>query len=209
MIRENPINFRFKIAVVGEENSGKTSLVHCFAEQSMSRTLMGRNDVLMKTLRLRSGELVELKLWDTVESSRRSLTPFHYRGADGVVITYDATIPNPVLNVREWLKEVKLHTKGTDVVIFVAATKCDLQYKNMQGIEAVRKQLAEKADSFFETSTSKEEHVQNLFRTMAEMLVARRVLGFDRSSKMHSIIIGHDDDNFQTGANEQSRKCCS
>lgn len=205
------VDYRIKVAVVGQEASGKSSLINCFSGHTVSEGVLGGNDVIIKLLRLHTGELVQVQVWDTVDqpSSRRSLAPHHYRGADGVVIVYDVTTRNPLVKVRECLKEVRTHTKGSDVVVFVAGTKRDLENKNKHSIETLQKTMAAEADGFFETSSVTGENVTELFQTMAELLVARRSLGLGRSSRPHSIRLGQDPEAISTRADKQRRKCCS
>ena len=48
---------------------------------------------------------VKLQLWDTAGQERfQTITANYYRGAEGVILVYDASAAQTFSNVRNWLK---------------------------------------------------------------------------------------------------------
>lgn len=73
------------------------------------------------------GERVKLTIWDTAGQERfRTLTSSYYRGAQGVVLVYDATSGESFNNLRSiWQKELQVHADINEMVLMVVANKID------------------------------------------------------------------------------------
>jgi len=82
-----------KLFFLGDSEVGKTSLVMRFCEGRFEENFMVTIGVDCKSkLMDRSGRRLKLQVWDTAGHERfRTITPAYYRGAMGVIITYDVT----------------------------------------------------------------------------------------------------------------------
>ena len=114
---------------------------------------------------------------DTASKERfRDIARSYYRGTNGFIIVYDVTDENSCNNVSSWLKEVKTN-KGDDAVTAVVGTKSDLRApqsdKRLPGTEQLQHQLRDEGvHAFLEASAKTGEGVDDVFRTVAQ-LVAR------------------------------------
>ena len=121
----------------------------------------------------------------------RDIARSYYRGTNGFIIVYDVT-DNSYNNVSSWLKEVKLN-KGDDAVTVVVGTKTDLRApqseKRLPGTEQLQRQLRDEGThAFLEASAKTGEGVDDVFRTVAQ-LVAR-----DRPGEAAALELGKENE---------------
>ena len=122
----------------------------------------------------------------------RDIARSYYRGTNGFIIVYDVTDDNSYNNVSSWLKEVKLN-KGDDAVTVVVGTKTDLRApqseKRLPGTEQLQRQLRDEGThAFLEASAKTGEGVDDVFRTVAQ-LVAR-----DRPGEAAALELGKENE---------------
>ena len=85
----------FKVVLLGDTNTGKTSLVLRFVDGSFREE--GRSSTvgaffLTKRLTVQQRMTCKLLLWDTAGQERyRAITSAYYRGAVGALLVYDVT----------------------------------------------------------------------------------------------------------------------
>lgn len=70
-------------------------------------------------------QFVKLQVWDTAGQERfRGLTKSYYKGADAVILVYDATNPQSFEDVTSyWIKETKQYSPPDRIFCFI--NKCD------------------------------------------------------------------------------------
>lgn len=99
-VEKNPKNFSpyefdslFKIVLIGESNSGKTSMLLRFADSVFSDKYLCTIgvDFKIKTLKI-DDKIVKMQVWDTAGQERfRSISIAYYRNSHGCVAIYDIT----------------------------------------------------------------------------------------------------------------------
>lgn len=121
-------NFLFKIIVVGENDTGKSHLIHRYIKGSIAKHKFPTTGVefYTKPVPLKSGGTVKAQIWDTPGSERyKPITLPHYRKSVGALIMYDLTDLESFTSVKKQLKEVRVHAKP-DIVIMLVGNKLDL-----------------------------------------------------------------------------------
>ena len=91
MIKDNDRGF--KIIIAGSSGVGKSSLLMRFVDNVWSGNLLSTIgvDFKFKTLNVQNRK-IKLQIWDTAGSEAfRSIVSAYYRGADAVVLVFDAT----------------------------------------------------------------------------------------------------------------------
>ena len=64
-------------------------------------------------MRTIAGKRVKMTIWDTAGQERfRTLTSSYYRGAQGILLTYDVTRRQTFEHLNQWLQEVDVYTPG-------------------------------------------------------------------------------------------------
>lgn len=71
------------------------------------------------------GELtVKLTIWDTAGQERfRTLTSSYYRGCQGIILVFDLTSQQSLLNIQNWLKEIDVFTAPPEPVKLLVGNK--------------------------------------------------------------------------------------
>lgn len=95
----------FKIIIVGNYRTGKTSLLCKYTNQEYcpgSDNSTMSVDFSVKTLE-RNNKKIKLQIWDTAGQERfRTATASYYRGARGVLLVYDITNRESFHNIMFW-----------------------------------------------------------------------------------------------------------
>lgn len=128
---ENNYDDVFKIVVVGESLVGKTCLLSTYIpsirEKSTSKSQY--NDFEAKSIVLKSGEIVDVQVWDlSGQAEFREIAGVYYTGADGILIVYDLTNENSFVAVQDWLDDVKSQIDCKNILL--VGNKLDLCDEN-------------------------------------------------------------------------------
>ena len=119
----------YKLVIVGDHCSGKTSLMRRFAKNEFGDD----NTLIIDDLNVRVIELdgvrIKLFVWHIRTISRYNVIPsgdrrIYYRGAAGVIIAYDSSKEETFNNVPNWVEEVKTFGRP-DMKLLIVGTKCD------------------------------------------------------------------------------------
>ena len=104
--------------------------------------------------------MIKLQIWDTAGQERfRTITKTYYKGAHGIILTYDVTDQNSFKNIRNWIKQIEANAQ-TNVKKVLVGNKCDKPDRVVTGEEG--KKLADDY-SFFETSAKINQNVDEVF----------------------------------------------
>ncbi|CAJ1915189.1 unnamed protein product [Cylindrotheca closterium] len=161
----------FKVVMLGDAFTGKTSLVMRFAEgyyRETSRNATVGASFTTKRLTVR-GVTSKIQIWDTSGQDQfKRLASMYYKQAAAAIICYDISSPETFEAVKSWIDE--LQSKATNrIVIGICATKSDL-VRNADTAEV--EQLAEQTGSIFFTTSAKDNtNVHLLFEKVAEQVL--------------------------------------
>ena len=117
------------------------------------------------------GKTIKLQIWDTAgQESFQSITKIFYRGAHGVLLTYDMTQLDSYMNLQHWFSEIKNQSEP-DALIFLVANKKDKETEREVSTAKGESFAREKGlHGFFETSAKSGEGVEDTFISAAKML---------------------------------------
>lgn len=75
------------------------------------------------------GKSVKMQIWDTAGQERfKTITASYYKGAHGIILTYDITDKQSFKDIENWLSEVEKHA-SENVVRLLVGNKSDLESK--------------------------------------------------------------------------------
>eukprot|EP00826_Nyctotherus_ovalis_P041965 TRINITY_DN4278_c0_g3_i2.p1 TRINITY_DN4278_c0_g3~~TRINITY_DN4278_c0_g3_i2.p1 ORF type:complete len:189 (+),score=43.22 TRINITY_DN4278_c0_g3_i2:110-676(+) len=154
-----------KIVMLGENGTGKSCIISRYMDNTF-RSLEPTEYANFKTKTLASPNgNCEIKqvVWDTAgQEIYRSLAPFYYRDADGVVLVYSVTDEKSFKELKYWVGEVQLNSKK-DVLMTVVGNKSDLvDEETVSEVEASEFAKAHEA-SFFLVSAKENINVTEMF----------------------------------------------
>lgn len=142
MIKQQPPQARnnsehlFKVLVVGEASTGKTSFIKRYVHHFFSRAYKATIgvDFALKTLQYDESTLVRLQLWDIAGQERfGSMTRVYYRDAVGAFLVFDVNRPKTFESVLRWKKDLDTKVSlsdGSTIPCLLLANKCDLVQPN-------------------------------------------------------------------------------
>ncbi|XP_017843443.1 ras-related protein Rab-43 [Drosophila busckii] len=170
---EENFDFLFKIVLVGDCCTGKTSILQRFKTgnyvEKHGNTI--GVDFSMKTIEIESKQ-VKLQIWDTAGQERfRTITQSYYRANNGVIIVYDITKRSTFANLQKWIEEVRRYT-ASNVLIILIGNKCDLEAEREVDFEEARQMCQYIPEILFvmETSAKENTNVEDAFRCLATEL---------------------------------------
>lgn len=118
-----------KLIIIGDSNTGKTSLTKLFCNNvfSTKRESTVGIDFASKTLTIGKHKVV-LQIWDTAGQERyKSVSQSYYRGSNGAFIVFDVTNIESLKNINKWINRIKDNeTMIKDVLVI--GNKVDLDY---------------------------------------------------------------------------------
>jgi small GTP-binding protein len=150
-------DYLFKILLIGESSAEKTQFVDKFIGENCPI----RGDFTIKIINI-EGKIIKLQIWDTAGQERfRTITKTYYKGAHGIILTYDVTDQNSFKNIRNWIKQIEANAQ-TNVCKVLVGNKCDKPDRVVTEDEGQK--LAQDFNmSFFETSAKTNQNVNEVF----------------------------------------------
>ena len=115
-------------------------------------------------------KLIKLQIWDTAGQERfRTITKTYYKGAHGIILTYDVTDQNSFKNIRNWIKQIEANAQ-TNVKKVLVGNKCDKPDRVVTEEEG--KKLADDFNmNFFETSAKTNKNVSEVFNFLTQEIL--------------------------------------
>jgi len=168
----------FKLVMLGESFTGKTSLVLRFAEgyyRESSRNPTVGAFFITKRLTVQ-GMTAKIQIWDTAGQEQfKRLAPMYYKNAAAAIICYDVTSPKSFETLEYWMDKLRQNIAEGGIVIAMCATKCDLEdHPDTSKAEAL---AAETGAIFLKTSSKTNSNVHQLFEKVTE-----KVLDYQREN---------------------------
>lgn len=189
----------FKLLIIGESGVGKTCLLLRFTDDSFTAnhlTTIGI-DFKIKIINFEEKQ-IKLQIWDTAGQERfRTITKTYYKGAHGIILTYDVTDENSFKNIRNWVKQIEQNAQ-TNVCKVLVGNKCDREDRKITYEEGA-KLASEFKMQFFETSAKSNHNVNETFTFLTKDILSTS----DPKPKDNSItIVGKNTEN------KKKDKCC-
>jgi Ras-related protein Rab-1A len=166
----------FKILMIGDPSVGKSSLLLRYADNEFTNNFISTIgvDYKEKSVQLNNNNKVNIQIWDTAGQERfRTITSSYYRGAQGMILTFDLSNEASFKSLSKWLQEVERYAEE-DVVVVLAGNKLDMgqaTFKvNAQEIEDFKSKYGL---DYFQTSAKDGTNVSQLFQRLTEQVVER------------------------------------
>ena len=161
---KDKIFYSVKIIIIGDQNVGKTNIIHRFTDGEFSNQYMITigMDYISHNIKINKN-IFHLQLWDTAGSERfRSITKGYFSNSACAIIVYDITNEKSFDSIKEWVNECKLYT-NKNIHLVLVGNKNDL--KEQRKIEKEQgEELAKEYDmKFFEASALTGDNIEEIF----------------------------------------------
>ena len=81
-------------------------------------------------------KVCKLQIWDTAGQERfKTITSSYYKGAHGIIVTYDITDRDSFNAVHTWMSEVEKYSLQGDITRILVGNKSDLENKRAVSFE--------------------------------------------------------------------------
>jgi Ras-related protein Rab-5C len=159
--------YEIKIVLLGDINVGKTSIVLRYSKNIFKNhyppTIRGA--YTQKNLLLQNGILIKFHIWDTSGQERyRTMSKLYYLDAEAIILVYDISNEESVINLKYWIQEIKNNVNIYNIILAIAANKCDI--KEIDGKVDIKKGKKFADDNnliFYETSALKGIGIEKMF----------------------------------------------
>jgi small GTP-binding protein len=168
---QNKYDHLFKLLIIGESGVGKTCLLLRFTDDSFTAnhlTTIGI-DFKIKIINLEEKQ-IKLQIWDTAGQERfRTITKTYYKGAHGIILTYDVTDDNSFKNIRNWVRQIEQNAQSNVCKVLVG-NKSDREDRKVS-FEEGSKLAKEFNMQFFETSAKSNYNVNESFTFLTKEIL--------------------------------------
>ena len=167
--------FNWKIMLLGDETSGKTSLaIHYLSDifpEDNNKLIIGVD--FYTTMTNYNGHRCLLQIWVFGGEERfRFLLHQYCKGANGALFLYNITNPSSLDHLPEWIHLIRDNVGN--IPIMLVGTEAHLEEQRVvtreQGFQVAR---THNLSGFIEVSSKTGQNVERLFETMTEILINR------------------------------------
>jgi len=155
---------KFKLIVVGDQNTGKSCILNRFANEIFEENYQATIglDFLNKIVNI-NGQEVHLVLYDTAGQEKfRSLIPMYIREAQIILLIYDITSKESFESIPKWFSDI-LNVKNDEAIFALVGNKIDLNDKRVVSFEEGKNLANEKNIIFEEVSAKDGQNFNELF----------------------------------------------
>lgn len=188
-----------KILLIGDSSVGKSSMLSRYVDNKFSSDFITTVGIDFKNISIKTKNEtnVKLQIWDTAGQERfKTITAAYYRGAQGVILTYDITQQETFKNILHWKRALDHHA-SKNIKIILVGNKIDLEHLRQVSKDMGRNLANEMRIPFIEISAKDDINVTDAYSLLIEEL-----MNIDNTSINRSISIVP----IQPYIN--SKKCC-
>ena len=214
---------KFKLIVVGDINTGKSSILNRFTKNVFEehyQSTIGL-DFISKNYTIHNQE-VRLVLYDTAGQEKfRSLIPMYIREAQIILLIYDISNKNSFDSIPKWFSDI-LNVKDDEAVFGLIGNKNDLNDKREVTYEEGKKLADEKNIIFEEISAKTGNNINEFFHDKVFEALYNKFRNKFKNDNENNINYNlentesytipesniHIDDNKDINTKKKKKKCC-
>ena len=170
-----PLPQSFKLVVVGDSSTGKTSILERLLNNSFQSDNFPTIGIEFKSyLTNVDGQQVKLNLWDTAGQERyRAVAKSYFRNASGALLVFSIADYESFANVEKWLADLQAGCLPNAVFLLVG-NKTDLADRRQVTEEEAKTLAARHGLDYIETSAKTSSNITEAFARIT-MTICNRV----------------------------------
>ena len=163
----------FKVILIGDSNTGKTSLINRFVNKTFDEKYLCTIgvDFFMKTIEV-DEQTIKLQIWDTAGMEKyKSISSSYYRGSHAAFVIFDLTNKNTFDSITKWIEAYhKSNNPQFQKNVILIGNKSDLvDSREITRAEAENFAKMNKMVSW-ETSAKEGNNVEEVFTYIGQLL---------------------------------------
>lgn len=112
-------------------------------------------------------KVCKLQIWDTAGQERfKTITSSYYKGAHGIIVTYDITDRDSFNAVHNWMQEAEKYSPNDNITRILVGNKSDLENKRAVSADEGQEMANHYGVRFLETSAKECKNVDQAFQLM-------------------------------------------
>jgi small GTP-binding protein len=171
---------KYKIIIIGDEGSGKSSLLLKFTEGTFQYKIYTTIGVDLKAKYMNIyGTIIKLHIWDTAGQERfRSIIRTYYATTSGIILVFDLANRESFLNLKIWINELRYVDKDCCPILLVG-NKVDLKSNHQVTNKEIEDFIINNKlnMSYLEASAKSDINIKEIF-----IEIAKKVLNDDIDS---------------------------
>ena len=199
-------DYNFKVTLAGKKGAGKTSLIKRITEdkfsESYAQTMAGdAYNIFYEVKKDKTSKNLKLAFWDTSgEEQYLSITKLYFKGAHAVLIVYDITDKESLLQLEYWIKGVN-DCVSPMTRLYLIGSKNDLVEKRKVDIEEVEDLAAKINSPLLEVSSKTGDGIEELVNKLIQDLI-------DNRAWPRTLANLRDERRRLSSYSTQKKKCC-
>jgi small GTP-binding protein len=162
LLKLNNYDYIFKIIIVGDTNTGKTSLFKKYINFNSNNISTIGVDYYTKELYLNNKD-IKLQLWDTAGQEKYlSITKSYYRNANCILLCFDLTNEKTFNSLDMWIKNIN-DLKNDKAIIYLLGNKCDMKNTVISKSRINNFMLKNNIKNYYETSSINSININKIF----------------------------------------------
>lgn len=167
-------DYIFKILVVGNSSSGKTSILNRFIDDNFNQSHISTIAVDLKIKNLEfNNKNIKLQIWDLAGQERfKIITSSYYKEINAIIIVFDVTNKNSYDSIKNWIDSINMFAPK-NINLILVGNKIDLN--NIRVIDKIDAEyMALDLDSIYiETSAKDNINIDKLFNIICTLLLEK------------------------------------
>lgn len=189
----------YKILVIGELGTGKTSIIKRYVHQFFSqhyRATIGV-DFALKVINWDADTVIRLQLWDIAGQERfGNMTRVYYKEAVGCFIVFDVTRASTFEAVQKWKNDLdnKVHlANGQPVPCVLLANKCDQAKEGLVSNSSHMDDYCREKGflSWFETSAKENVNIDEAARCLVSKILSNDQANYPGEQDQDRIVLSN------------------
>ena len=164
-------SYLFKVSLVGDSSTGKTSILLRFIDDYFTEDTKSTIGVDFKliSLELEPKVYAKMQIWDTCGSERfKSLTSSFIKTCAAFILVFDLTRRNTFQNIDRWIKIIKENTSPKFMILI--GNKSDLKEERNIDKEIILNYCETNLLNYIEISAKNNYNIEKLFKEVAYQL---------------------------------------